>query len=167
MALNAQKAREKLDKKISVKRPASSIKTVDAKIRRLARIIDIKNTKKKEKDDESEEVEDESKKNDEDKKEELKIIIVRPVKKITGIKALITAAATTPKNTPKINKNSLDLWAGEAVADQTSGLSRFGSLLHLLKKKQDQDELNKARAQVKGLKASLKNVQADLKARTD
>ena len=57
------------------------------------------------------------------------------MKKITNIKVFITAAAITSKNTLKINKNSLDLWAEEAIADQTLDLSRLENLLYLLKKK--------------------------------
>ena len=107
--MNTQKAREKLDKKILVKRLALSIKIVNIKIRRLIRIIDIKNIKKKEKDNKSEKVENELKKNDKDEKKKLKITIVRLVKKIIDIKVFITTTAITSKNTLKINKNSLDL----------------------------------------------------------
>lgn len=104
---------------------------------------------------------------DEDEEEEPKISIARPAKKATGIKALTTAAVTTPKLKRKVDKNSPDSWAGEAVSDQISGISRPGSLLHLLRKKQDQNELDKARARVKELEANVGNVQADLKAKTN
>ena len=121
--------------------------------------------------DESKEDEDDLEENteaeDEDEEEEPKISIARPAKKATNTKALTTAAVTTPKLKRKVDKNSPDSWAGEAVFDQTPGIPRPGSLLHLLRKKQDQNELNKARARVKELEANVENVQADLKAKTN
>ena len=91
----------------------------------------------------------------------------RPETNESVLEALTTAAVTTPKLKRKVDKNSPDLWAGEAVSDQTLGIPRLESLLHLLRKKQDQNELNKARVRVKELKANIGNVQADLKATTN
>ena len=123
IASDAQKARAKHDKKTtsSVKRLATdtSTKTTKVKARRLARIIDIKSTKNAKKqsklveieeDNESKEDEDDLKENgkaeNKDEEEEPKISIARPAKKATDIKALTTAAVTTPKLKRKIDKNS-------------------------------------------------------------